>query len=90
MAQPLVIELDGGQHAEREPYDEARTEWLSSQGFKVLRFWNDDVLRDTEAVLETIRLALSETLSPNPSPASGRGEQSALSPVPSPASGRGE
>ena len=72
----LVIELDGGQHTEQAHRDEARTRYLNQQGLRVLRFWNDDLLRDTEAVLDQIRLAAlaGETLSPNPSPAGGRGE----------------
>ena len=77
MERKLVVELDGGQHAEREGYDNARSQWLLAQGYKVLRFWNDDVLRDTEVVLEAIRQAVvseSDARSPGPSPASGRGE----------------
>ena len=54
----LVIEVDGGQHAEREAYDFERTQWLESQGYRVLRFWNNDVLNDTEVVLEVIFSAL--------------------------------
>jgi len=53
----LVIEVDGGQHAEEEKdKDIRRDEWLSSQGFKVLRFWNNEVLQNLEGVLETIRV----------------------------------
>jgi very-short-patch-repair endonuclease len=51
----LVIELDGGQHADEADYDDRRDRWLRAQGFTVLRFWNHDVLRDTDAVLERIR-----------------------------------
>ena len=40
----LVIEVDGGQHAESQE-DKVRDQWLKGQGFKVLRFWNHDVLR---------------------------------------------
>ncbi len=50
----LVVELDGGQHAEQEEYDAARTAWLESQGFKVLRFWNHEVMLNVEAVEEVI------------------------------------
>ena len=50
----LVIEADGWQHAKRIDYDANRTAWLESQGFVVLRFWNDDILRDTSTVLEAI------------------------------------
>ena len=54
----LVIELDGGQHSESVTYDSARSDWLESQGFRVLRFWNDQVLKETEAVKEVIVVAL--------------------------------
>lgn len=50
----LIIELDGGQHATQQHYDHERTEWLESQGFKVLRFWNNEVLSNTDRVLEVI------------------------------------
>ena len=56
----LVIEVDGSQHAEPDGPDERRTAWLASHGFRVLRFWNTDVLQRTEAVLESIRAALLE------------------------------
>ena len=50
----LVIEVDGGQHTERAEQDAARTRWLESQGFRVLRFWNNQVLREIEGVEEVI------------------------------------
>ncbi len=68
----LIIEIDGGQHAEQVAYDQHRDTWLRSQGFTVLRFWNNKVMQQLEAVLEQIRCTIA--LSPNPSPASGRGE----------------
>lgn len=55
----LVIELDGGQHAAQVPYDDARTRRLEALGFRVLRFWNNDVLANTEGVLTMILAALS-------------------------------
>jgi adenine-specific DNA-methyltransferase len=55
----LVIEVDGGQHAEAIEADRRRTAWLESRGFRALRFWNVDVLQQTEGVLESIRVALS-------------------------------
>ena len=57
----LIIELDGGQHLDNEHYDTKRTAWLNMQGFRVLRFWNNDVLQQTTAVLEVILRALVET-----------------------------
>lgn len=46
----LVIELDGGQHQEQQGYDVRRTAFLASKGYRVLRFWNDEVLKNTEGV----------------------------------------
>ncbi|MEW8335289.1 MAG: DEAD/DEAH box helicase family protein [Candidatus Thiodiazotropha sp.] len=62
----LAIELDGGQHNtdEGKEKDQKRTEFLKSQGIKVLRFWNNDVLQQTEAVLEVIY----NQLLPHPNP----------------------
>jgi very-short-patch-repair endonuclease len=54
----LIVELDGGQHVERESHDAKRTMALEEKGFRVLRFWNDDVLQNTEAVLEQISNAV--------------------------------
>jgi len=70
--QRLIIEVDGGQHAEQVAYDQHRDMWLRSQGYTVLRFWNNEVMQQLESVLEQIRITIS--LSPDPSPASGRGE----------------
>ena len=56
----LIVELDGGQHAERVSYDGERTAWLESQGFNVLRFWNHEVLGQIEAVKSVIYRALME------------------------------
>jgi len=51
----LIIELDGSQHVERVAQDEERTRWLNSQGFQVLRFWNDEVTSNPEGAVEQIR-----------------------------------
>ena len=56
----LVIELDGGQHASRIDYDNHRSLFLEQRGFKVIRFWNNDVIENTEGVLEAIHLAILE------------------------------
>ena len=69
----LIIEIDGGQHAEQVEYDQRRDAWLRSQGYTVLRFWNNEVMQQLEGVLEQILVTL--TLSPDPSPACGRGEK---------------
>lgn len=52
--QKLIIEIDGGQHTSNREKDAARTAYLQSQGFRVVRFWNHEVLAATEAVLEKI------------------------------------
>jgi len=54
----LVIELDGDQHAHRTTHDEARTAWLNAPGWRVLRFWNNEVYDNIDGVLETIRSAM--------------------------------
>ncbi len=54
----LIIELDGGQHSQQADYDTTRTEWLESQGFRVLRFWNNQVMKETDAVKSVILEAL--------------------------------
>ena len=50
----VIVEVDGGQHAEQLYYDEQRTRWLEAQGYSVLRFWNNDVLANTEAVAQAV------------------------------------
>ena len=78
----LVIEADGGQHAEQTAYDEERTRKLEQSGFRMMRFWNDEILRNTEIVLETIFLAL-DTTPPQPSPSRKGREKSKLQRAPS-------
>jgi very-short-patch-repair endonuclease len=56
----LIVEVDGGQHAEQEFYDIRRTEYLQSKGYRVVRFWNNEVLGNLEGVLETLTLTLSQ------------------------------
>ena len=70
----LIVELDGGQHGEQLIYDEARTRKLREQGYRVLRFWNNDALTNTEGVFEAILEAMaSPDPSPPPSPRRGEG-----------------
>jgi len=65
----LVVEVDGGQHGERIDYDEIRSGQLQSAGFKVLRFWNNEVLQSMDAVKEQIWTALQDLQShPHPDP----------------------
>ncbi|MNM63059.1 hypothetical protein D3C81_744170 [compost metagenome] len=56
----LIVELDGGQHAVRAGYDAQRTEALEVLGYRVLRYWNDAVLKQMPEVLEDILRALEE------------------------------
>jgi len=67
----LVIELDGGQHVD-SPHDEKRDAWLRARGLRVLRFWNNQVLQETESVLEAVWNALMENSRPHPRPLSRR------------------
>jgi very-short-patch-repair endonuclease len=61
----LIVEVDGGQHNIDQARDARRTAWLESKGYRVLRFWNNEVLQNLDGVLETIRLAtLPEPVSP--------------------------
>jgi very-short-patch-repair endonuclease len=57
-AAKLVIEVDGGQHSERERQDAARSRWIEGRGYRVLRFWNNEVLANTEGVVAAIIEAL--------------------------------
>ncbi len=50
----LVIEIDGDSHAEQVEYDQARTQWLNEEGYRVIRFSNREVFNQLEAVLEAI------------------------------------
>ena len=67
----LIIEVDGGQHAESER-DQIRDRWLSDRNYRVLRFWNNDVLGNTNGVLETIAAALQAESPPHPPAVGGR------------------
>jgi very-short-patch-repair endonuclease len=53
----IIVEADGGQHNDNVA-DDVRTKWLTHQGWRVLRFWNNDILSNTEGVIETILAAL--------------------------------
>ena len=59
----LVIELDGGQHVERLAYDAQREQDMQTMGFRTLRFWDHEVLKEIDAVVEKIR-QVAETLTP--------------------------
>jgi very-short-patch-repair endonuclease len=68
----LIIEVDGGQHLQRVEDDLKRSIFLESLGYKVMRFWNHEILCDIHAVLEQVHNYLIEAPSPQPSPG-GRG-----------------
>ncbi len=97
-AQRLIVELDGGQHAEAVDYDNHRDTWLEQQGFRVLRFWNNEWSKQPEAVLESIWQALQQE-HPLPNqiyppryalPARGEGLMAPLPPCGGGAGGEGE
>ena len=62
----LIIEVDGGQHLEQEEYDNRRTAFLESQGYRVLRFWNYDVMKALNEVMSVILAALETPSRPPP------------------------
>ena len=63
----LVIEVDGGQHSEAERADTARTRYMESMGYRVIRFWNNEVMDNLEGVIAEIERVLADTPSPSPS-----------------------
>ena len=68
----LVVELDGGQHAESIAADQQRTKLIEDRGYRILRFWNNEVLSNLEGVLERISEAIAR---PGPRPLPQAGEQ---------------
>ena len=76
----LIIEVDGGQHAIKAKEDAKRSDYFGNKGYRVLRFWNNEVLQETDAVLDAILTALEDdTPSPQPSPPVwGRGGSSRI------------
>ncbi len=56
----LIIELDGSQHLEQEEYDQERTKYLESLGYKVIRFWNNDVTNNIDGVILAIHHAMED------------------------------
>jgi len=77
-ASKLAVELDGGQHVEKRGYDQTRDAYIESSGIKVLRFWNDEALRQTGDVLEEIYRMHLERLPSPPTPLPPAGEGSKL------------
>ena len=66
-AEKLIVELDGGQHAHRAVPDQARTRFLHGRGYRVIRFWNNEVMEKFNGVMAAISQALTDRPSPNPS-----------------------
>lgn len=68
MAARLLIEVDGSQHGEdrAEAYDGTRTAWLEKEGYRVLRFWNNEIVKNTDAVMEAIYAAVYGSTSSPP------------------------
>jgi very-short-patch-repair endonuclease len=97
----LIVEADGGQHADQTAYDTQRDQWLISQKFKVLRYWNNDIAQNLDGVLEQILAAclsraapaLQSPPSPQPLPREGGGANEVLPDAgnlpPSPLAGEG-
>jgi very-short-patch-repair endonuclease len=67
----LIVEVDGGQHARQSAADAERTKILTKNGYRVLRYWNNDILRNIDGVLEDIQRAMTTTPTPSPSPQGG-------------------
>ncbi|MDO9468725.1 MAG: endonuclease domain-containing protein [Thiobacillus sp.] len=90
----LIVELDGGQHQERADYDSNRDAWLESEGYVVLRYWNNEVMENLEGVLEDIGrvagvFAEASPSPPAPLPSRERGEGISEHVAPPPRGGRG-
>jgi very-short-patch-repair endonuclease len=68
----LIVEVDGGQHALNVETDARRTAFLKMRGYRLIRFWNNDVLENIEGVVAAIEQALADRPSPTP-PGNGRG-----------------
>ena len=70
----LIVEIDGGHHSEQLVRDAKRDEWLKKQGFGILRFWNNEILKEIEAVKEKILSVLDLCSDPPPLSSPARGE----------------
>ncbi|MGC2412935.1 MAG: endonuclease domain-containing protein [Stellaceae bacterium] len=71
--QRLIVEVDGGQHADNQS-DRVRDRYFASMGYRVIRFWNTDVLGNIQGVLETLKSEIEAAPHPDPLPASGERE----------------
>jgi len=66
-SEKLIIELDGGQHAWQVERDRKRTHYLEALGYRVIRFWNNEVIENIEGAVSVIERALRDNPSPSPS-----------------------
>ncbi|UCF85240.1 MAG: endonuclease domain-containing protein, partial [Desulfobacteraceae bacterium] len=64
----LIVEVDGGQHSKQLEVDSKRSDYLKERGYRVLRFWNNEVLEENESVLNIILSSLVEDIPPYPDP----------------------
>jgi len=62
----IIVEVDGGQHATERQKDEKRDRWLNDEGYTVIRYWNDDVLKRTRSVIEDLLLKVGDHPPPTP------------------------
>ena len=69
----LIVEIDSGQHDRSSCREAERTEFLQNEGYRVLRFWNNEILENLDGVHRTIADALATSPPPNPPPSRGRG-----------------
>jgi very-short-patch-repair endonuclease len=69
MREKLIVEIDGGQHALEANVlnDAARTCWLEKEGYRVVRYWNNEVMSNIDGVMESLMLTLSRSVHPTPS-----------------------
>jgi very-short-patch-repair endonuclease len=88
LAARLIIEIDGSHHGEDDTKkrDEKRSQWLEAEGYRVIRFWNNDVTQHTEGVLDVIYAALYGSRESEPAPL--KHERSRAHPTPARAARR--
>lgn len=71
----LIVELDGGQHAEQQEYDAKRDAFFNSEGFRVVRFWNPEFLKNQDGVARQLLALLVGGRTPSPQPSTPEGER---------------
>ncbi|MGF1627351.1 MAG: endonuclease domain-containing protein [Alphaproteobacteria bacterium] len=89
LSERLVVEVDGGGHTRKARSDQARDRWLEASGYRIVRFWNNDVLGNIDGVLTVILSALDAGAGPLPNPPPDRGRER-RPPAAPPSSGPGE